>query len=86
MATAPELEGKGGVYFEDCHVALSQEEAAKHSPVFDVGGGVTIQYSGQAAHSKSAETAAKLWALSVQLLKPHFDKAEGGEAALKLIA
>jgi hypothetical protein len=46
----------------------------------------TPKYTGQAAHSTSVENAKKLWTLSVQLLKERFAAAEGGEAALKLIA
>jgi NAD(P)-dependent dehydrogenase (short-subunit alcohol dehydrogenase family) len=51
-ATAPELEGKGGVYCEDCHVAEVDDESAT--------GGVR-------SYALDPVTADKLWALSEEL-------------------
>jgi len=52
-ATAPILEGHGGVYCEDCNIALPTEP-----------GSATARYSGVDAHAISGEEARKLWALS----------------------
>jgi NAD(P)-dependent dehydrogenase (short-subunit alcohol dehydrogenase family) len=51
-ATAPELEGKGGVYCEDCHVAPVDNESAT--------GGVR-------AYALDPSAAERLWTLSEQL-------------------
>jgi NAD(P)-dependent dehydrogenase (short-subunit alcohol dehydrogenase family) len=58
-ATAPELEGKGGVYCEDCHVAGPGE------------GG--LRGGGHAAWALDPEGAERLWALSEQLVGQQFD-------------
>jgi NAD(P)-dependent dehydrogenase (short-subunit alcohol dehydrogenase family) len=52
-ATAPELEGKSGIYLEDCHIALPANET-------DDGG-----YNDWAVDPEAAE---KLWALSEELV------------------
>ncbi|WOJ92766.1 oxidoreductase [Congregibacter variabilis] len=52
-ATAPDLEGHGGVYCEDCNIANSTEV-----------GSDTARYQGVDAHAVDAEEARKLWALS----------------------
>jgi NAD(P)-dependent dehydrogenase (short-subunit alcohol dehydrogenase family) len=51
-ATAPELEGKGGVYCEDCHVAEVDDVSAA---------------SGVRAYALDPATADRLWALSEEL-------------------
>jgi NAD(P)-dependent dehydrogenase (short-subunit alcohol dehydrogenase family) len=51
-ATAPELEGKGGVYCEDCHVAEQDDESAS--------GGVR-------SYAINPSYAEQLWALSEEL-------------------
>ncbi len=53
LATAPELDGIGGRYFEDCQQARDWDEA---NPI-----------KGVAAHSLDPETADRLWAISEQL-------------------
>ncbi|MBW2266959.1 MAG: SDR family NAD(P)-dependent oxidoreductase [Deltaproteobacteria bacterium] len=57
-ATAPELEGQGGCYLEDCHVAGSCEEL-----------GAT---DGVAPHALDPVAAARLWTLSEQMLGEAF--------------
>jgi hypothetical protein len=58
-ATAPELEGRGGFYLEDCGVA---------SPVStDEGAG------GFMPHAVDPDAAKQLWAVSEQLLGERFD-------------
>lgn len=52
-ATAPILEGQGGVYCEDCNIALPTEP-----------GSGTARYSGVDAHAIDDEEALKLWTLS----------------------
>ncbi|WCB94972.1 FabG-like 3-oxoacyl-(acyl-carrier-protein) reductase [Baekduia alba] len=56
-ATAPALAGLGGVYCEDCDIALPTAEV---EPARAVGSGVD-------AHAIDREIAARLWALSVEL-------------------
>ena len=51
-ATAPELEGRGGLYLADCQVVT--EDSAKH-----------IQY---APHAFDEDGEARLWSLSEQML------------------
>ncbi len=58
-ATSEQLEGKGGLYLEDCHIGELREEA-----------GASSGYSGYALDPGSAE---KLWALSEQLVGESFD-------------
>ncbi|MCY4427159.1 MAG: SDR family NAD(P)-dependent oxidoreductase [Halieaceae bacterium] len=60
-ATATELEGRGGLYLEDCQIAAptSDESASK----------------GVVAHARDAATAQQLWELSEQLLGEQFDLA-----------
>ncbi|RIL06545.1 MAG: short-chain dehydrogenase [Proteobacteria bacterium] len=53
-ATAPELEGRGGLYLEDCHVAGPQP--------------ADMSATGYAPWALDADGAAKLWALSEQLV------------------
>ncbi|MFT4767854.1 MAG: NAD(P)-dependent dehydrogenase (short-subunit alcohol dehydrogenase family) [Glaciecola sp.] len=52
-ATAPGLEGLGGVYCEDCNIANST-----------VVGSDTARYTGVDAHAVDAEEARKIWTLS----------------------
>jgi NAD(P)-dependent dehydrogenase (short-subunit alcohol dehydrogenase family) len=52
-ATAPELENKGGLYLEDCHIA--------HGAVDGGGGGVE-------SYALDTDTADQLWALSATLV------------------
>ncbi|MEP5938025.1 MAG: SDR family NAD(P)-dependent oxidoreductase [Erythrobacter sp.] len=56
-ATAPELEGKGGVYCEDCHVAPVDEVSAK---------------SGVRRYALDKTSAEKLWSLSEDLVGEAF--------------
>lgn len=41
---------------------------------------------GQAEHSKSAESGKRLWAVSLALLKPHFEAVDGGKALFDSLA
>ena len=58
-ATAPELEGQGGVYLEDCHVA----------ELFDP----SNPMEGVMPYALDAEAAGQLWALSERTLGESFD-------------
>jgi len=58
VATAPELEGKGGLYAEDCHIAEVDDE----SPI----GGVR-------SYAVDEAKAERLWALSEELVGERFD-------------
>jgi NAD(P)-dependent dehydrogenase (short-subunit alcohol dehydrogenase family) len=58
-ATAPELEGQGGLYLEDCRISgLAESEAAS---------------LGHAAHAVDPEAVTRLWQVSEQLLGERFD-------------
>jgi NAD(P)-dependent dehydrogenase (short-subunit alcohol dehydrogenase family) len=58
-ATAPELEGQGGLYLEDCRIGgLAESEAAS---------------LGYAPHAVDPEAVARLWQVSEQLLGERFD-------------
>ena len=56
-ATAPELEGQGGVYCEDCHVAAQDDESSE--------GGVR-------SYAVDPENAERLWLLSERLVGEEF--------------
>ena len=56
-ATAPELDGQGGVYLEDCHVAAVDDE--------DMAGSVR-------SYAIDPDTADKLWAVSEKLVGDRF--------------
>ena len=56
-ATSPELEGRGGLYLEDCHIAEAATE--------DGSGGVH-------SYAVDSEAAEQLWALSEQLVGEQF--------------
>ena len=56
-ATTAELEGRGGLYLEDCHIADPAEEGGS---------------SGYAPHAYDEAGAAKLWSLSEELLGRSF--------------
>ncbi|QLC23136.1 SDR family NAD(P)-dependent oxidoreductase [Parasphingopyxis sp. CP4] len=56
-ATAPELEGQGAVYLEDCHVAAVDDE--------NMAGGVR-------SYALDPDTAEKLWAVSEDLVGDRF--------------
>jgi NAD(P)-dependent dehydrogenase (short-subunit alcohol dehydrogenase family) len=58
-ATAPELEGQGGCYLEDCHVAGLREEPTAMQGVMP--------------YALDADAAARLWTLSEQTLGEAFD-------------
>ena len=51
-ATAPELDGQGGLYLADCGIPAAPEAGGK----------------GAAAHARDADAAARLWAISEQTL------------------
>jgi len=57
-ATAPELDGHGGIYLEDCQIAKPK--------VTD------DQDGGYAAHAVDPESAKRLWALSERLVGESF--------------
>jgi len=57
-ATAPELEGRGGLYLEDCHVGIPR-----------AGDDATEGYE---AHAVDSEAAARLWTLSEEILGERF--------------
>ncbi|TNE58437.1 MAG: SDR family NAD(P)-dependent oxidoreductase [Sphingomonadales bacterium] len=56
-ATAPELEGQGGVYCEDCHIAAQDDESSE--------GGVR-------SYAVDLENAERLWSLSEKLVGEEF--------------
>ena len=56
-ATATELEGNGGVYLEDCHVAQIDNENQKE---------------GVRSYALDADNAEKLWSLSEKLVGENF--------------
>ena len=56
---APELEGQGGLYLEDCHVAAQKE--SEHAA------------EGYSSWAMDRETAQKLWAVSEQAVGERFD-------------
>jgi len=56
-ATAPELEGKGGIYLEDCHLADIEEEST---------------VSGVRPYAIDADNAERLWALSEEIVGQSF--------------
>ena len=58
-ATAPELEGQGGLYLEDCHIA------PKRTSDDDEGG--------YEAWARDPETARRLWTVSEELVGESFD-------------
>ncbi len=58
-ATSPDLEGKSGIYLEDCRVALSAEEAGGSGGFQD--------------YAVDPDAAARLWALSEELVGESFD-------------
>lgn len=57
-ATAPELEGKGGIYLEDCHIAEEMTD--------------TTVRRGVRPYALDPESAEKLWALSEKLVGQSF--------------
>jgi len=57
-ATAPELEGRGGCYLEDCHVAELREPDSME---------------GVSPYAIDPEAAARLWTLSEEILGERFD-------------
>lgn len=57
-ATAPELAGRGGIYLEDCQIALSHED----NPA-----------GGYYAHAVDTESAERLWTLSEQIVSQNFE-------------
>jgi hypothetical protein len=58
-ATAPELEGRGGLYLEDCHVAQidDRENAAE----------------GVRSYALDADAARRLWSVSEKMVGQTFD-------------
>jgi hypothetical protein len=56
-ATAPELEGRGGLYLEDCHVAAVDDVGAS--------GGVR-------SYAVDPEAARRLWELSEEMVGQRF--------------
>ncbi len=58
-ATAPELEGRGGLYLEDCHVAAVNDEATARE--------------GVRSYAVDAEAARRLWSVSEELVGQTFD-------------
>lgn len=60
-ATAPELEGHGGVYCEDCHIAEEMDGAPG-----------TMARSGVLPHARDPQTAAALWTKSEEMVGERF--------------
>ncbi len=58
-ATAPELEGRGGLYLEDCHVA--EVDDTENAP------------EGVRSYALDPENAKRLWAISEQMVGQTFD-------------
>lgn len=58
-ATAPELEGKGGIYLEDCGIALAYTHEGQEGGIRD--------------YAVDLEAASRLWAMSEELLGETFD-------------
>ena len=56
-ATSPDLEGKGGLYLEDCHIASQGTETSA---------------DGYSAYARDEDSAARLWALTEQTLGETF--------------
>ena len=56
-ATSPWLDGKGGLYLEDCNISVLADEA-------------TPSYFGVRAHAIDPDAAARLWAISEEALAP----------------
>ncbi|WP_449373617.1 SDR family NAD(P)-dependent oxidoreductase [Arthrobacter psychrolactophilus] len=69
-ATSPILDGKGGVYCEDCDIALPTDP---ESPL--------ARYAGVDAHAIDPESAARLWELSAELTGVNAVPDEGRETA-----
>ncbi len=57
-ATAPELEGQGGVYLEDCHIAVEEESADAES--------------GVRPYAADSEQAERLWTVSEEMIGQKF--------------
>ena len=58
-ATAPELEGRGGLYLEDCGIGILRADEE--------------QSTGYQQHAFDPEGETRLWALSEELLGERFD-------------
>jgi NAD(P)-dependent dehydrogenase (short-subunit alcohol dehydrogenase family) len=65
-ATAAELEGRGGLYLEDCHVAEEQP-----APAAGEAGNPTLA-GGYLGYARDPSSAARLWSLSEELLGESF--------------
>ncbi|MGE0665528.1 MAG: SDR family NAD(P)-dependent oxidoreductase [Sphingomonadales bacterium] len=61
-ATAPELEGRGGLYLEDCHVGELKTDPSASAGYF--------------AYATDAANAARLWSVSEETLGQTFDPAQ----------
>jgi hypothetical protein len=57
-ATAPELEGRGGLYLEDCHIAAVNDAPSAHD--------------GVASYALDAGNAERLWQVSENLVGERF--------------
>jgi hypothetical protein len=62
-ATAPELEGRGGLYLEDCHVAEPRKSESDEG--------------GYEAWAMDPDAAAKLWRVSEEMVGERFAFAWG---------
>jgi NAD(P)-dependent dehydrogenase (short-subunit alcohol dehydrogenase family) len=58
-ATAPDLEGRGGLYLEDCQIGVPAEDAEEGS--------------GYASYAVDPESAARLWSLSEEIVGEKFN-------------
>lgn len=58
-AVSPELNGKGGLYLEDCHIA-------------EAGKGSDMMSGGYASHAYDTDGAKRLWTISNELLGTRF--------------
>ena len=70
-ATSPDLEGHGGLYLEDCHVAERNDDPSS--------------VSGVRSYALDPESADRLWSLTEGLVGERFyePRGEGHEAAFK---
>jgi NAD(P)-dependent dehydrogenase (short-subunit alcohol dehydrogenase family) len=68
VATAPQLEGIGGRYFEDCNEAGVLDSSSPAAGDEDAGSYRPMQQGGVAAYALNPDNARRLWELSLEML------------------
>jgi NAD(P)-dependent dehydrogenase (short-subunit alcohol dehydrogenase family) len=68
VATAPQLEGIGGRYFEDCNEAVVLDSASRGADGDEPGSYRPVQQGGVAAYALDPQNASRLWELSLAML------------------